>query len=297
MTFLDSLTGQASQVTLPILPAEAAETPRPSAEVLPQWTRSRLPRPIGGGGGNLDGVSPAAPLDTRRRIHERTDPMDINADFTARALVHAGGLDWIPSPMPGVDRRMLDRIGDEVARATSIVRYAPDSRFSAHTHGGGEEFIVLDGTFQDEHGDYPTGTYVRNPPTSSHTPGAEDGCVIFVKLWQFDPDDRNHVRISMDDAPAMPDGPGVTAASLFEDARETVRIETWEPAARVTRDLPGGGEFLVLAGGFGESGDDLHALSWLRLPPGARLDAMTGPQGARVWTKTGHLTDVRAPAP
>jgi hypothetical protein len=61
---------------------------------------------------------------------------------------------------------MLDRIGDEVARATSIVRYAPASHFSPHVHDGGEEFLVLEGTFQDEHGDYPVGSYVRNPPTS-----------------------------------------------------------------------------------------------------------------------------------
>jgi len=97
--------------------------------------------------------------------------MNLNSDFGARAAVHAARLDWTPSPIPGVDRRMLDRIGDEVARATSIVRYAPHSRFSPHTHGGGEEFLVLDGVFQDEHGDYPTGTYVRNPPATSHTPG------------------------------------------------------------------------------------------------------------------------------
>ena len=56
--------------------------------------------------------------------------MEINADFTKRAVVHGAQMDWIPSPMPGVDRRMLDRIGDEVARATSIVRYAPGSAFS-----------------------------------------------------------------------------------------------------------------------------------------------------------------------
>ena len=102
--------------------------------------------------------------------------MDLNSDFAARAAVHAAWLPWLPSPIPGVDRRMLDRIGDEVARATSIVRYAPHSRFSSHTHGGGEEFLVLDGVFQDERGDYPAGTYVRNPPTSSHTPGTEPGC-------------------------------------------------------------------------------------------------------------------------
>ena len=102
--------------------------------------------------------------------------MNLNSDFGARAAVHAARLDWTPSPIPGVDRRMLDRIGDEVARATSIVRYAPHSHFSAHTHGGGEEFLVLDGVFQDEQGDYPAGTYVRNPPTSRHTPGSEPGC-------------------------------------------------------------------------------------------------------------------------
>src|SRR6516165_7170873 len=62
--------------------------------------------------------------------------------------------------------RPVHRIGDEVARATSVVRYAPKSRFSAHIHGGGEEFLVLDGVFQDEHGDFPVGSYIRNPPTS-----------------------------------------------------------------------------------------------------------------------------------
>ena len=144
--------------------------------------------------------------------------MDLNSDFAARAAVHAAWLPWSLSPIPGVDRRMLDRIGDEVARATSIVRYAPHSRFSSHTHGGGEEFLVLDGVFQDERGDYPAGTYVRNPPTSSHTPGSEPGCTIFVKLWQFDASDRTPVRIdtsALSFAPA-PDIPGVYFAALRE---------------------------------------------------------------------------------
>jgi len=101
---------------------------------------------------------------------ERATQMNLNDDFSKRVLIHSDKIDWIASPMPGVDRRMLDRIGGEVARATSIVRYAKGSHFSAHTHSGGEEFIVLEGVFQDEHGDYPVGTYVRNPPTTSHTP-------------------------------------------------------------------------------------------------------------------------------
>jgi anti-sigma factor ChrR (cupin superfamily) len=113
--------------------------------------------------------------------------MNLNADFDARPAVHAARLDWTPSPIPGFDRRMLDRIGDEVARATSIVGYAPHSHFSPHTHGGGEEFLVLDGVFQDEHGDHPPGTYVRNPPTSSHTPGSKPGC---TERWAQMPSSR-----------------------------------------------------------------------------------------------------------
>lgn len=101
--------------------------------------------------------------------------MDLNANFDERAVVHSDSQPWVASPMKGVDRRMLDRIGDEVARATTIVRYAPGSAFSAHTHTGGEEFLVLEGVFQDEHGDFPVGTYVRNPPTSSHTPSSAEG--------------------------------------------------------------------------------------------------------------------------
>ena len=100
------------------------------------------------------------------------------ANFDQRVVIHSESMEWIKSPMPGVERRMLDRVGDEVARATSIVRYAPGSEFSPHVHTGGEEFIVLDGVFQDEHGDFPTGSYIRNPPKSKHKPGSEKGCVI-----------------------------------------------------------------------------------------------------------------------
>ena len=166
--------------------------------------------------------------------------MNLNSDFGARAAIHAARLDWTPSPIPGVDRRMLDRIGDEVARATSIVRYAPHSCFAPHIHGGGEEFLVLEGVFQDEHGDYPTGTYVRNPPTSSQTPGCEPGCTIFVKLWQFEPDDRTPVRIDtsgLSFAPA-PDLPGVEFALLYEDVRELVLLERWAPGINIAVPLP-----------------------------------------------------------
>jgi hypothetical protein len=223
--------------------------------------------------------------------------MELNADFSQRVAVHAARLPWVASPIPGVDRRMLDRIGDEVARATSIVRYAPASRFSAHTHGGGEEFLVLDGVFQDEHGDYPAGSYVRNPPTSRHTPGSAPGCVLFVKLWQFDLQDRtpvrrNHQALVYEPAPGRP---GVEIAALFDDSREDVRMERWQPGISVALDLPGGGELLVLDGGFEEGGEDFAPQSWLRLPLRGRLTATAGRDGCTLWAKTGHLHHIQVP--
>jgi anti-sigma factor ChrR (cupin superfamily) len=217
--------------------------------------------------------------------------MDLNADFSARAAVHAARLEWTPSPMPGVDRRMLDRIGDEVARATSIVRYAPHSHFSAHTHGGGEEFLVLDGVFQDEHGNYPAGTYVRNPPTSRHTPGSEPGCTIFVKLWQFDPDDRIqlHTDTRYLSFVLVPELPGVEIVPIFETASEHVCLERWAPGAVIDVAVSGGLELFVLDGSFNEAGEEFTQHSWLRLPAGSRLRASAGRGGCKMWVKSGHL--------
>ena len=217
--------------------------------------------------------------------------MDINADFSKRVAVHAARLPWIPSPMKGVDRRMLDRVGDEVARATSIVRYAPHSQFSPHTHGGGEEFLVLEGVFQDEYGDFPAGSYVRNPPTSRHTPGSEPGCVIFVKLWQFDPVDRTQVRLDTTPMPFNPSParPGVELIHLFRDDREDVRLERWPANGSIALDASSGAELLVLDGGFEDGDERFEPQSWLRLPPGSALQAKAGPEGCKAWVKTGHL--------
>jgi ChrR Cupin-like domain len=223
--------------------------------------------------------------------------MHLNADFSRRVAVHAARQPWVPSPIPGVERRMLDRIGDEVARATSIVRYKPQSRFSPHTHDGGEEFMVLDGVFQDEHGDYPAGSYIRNPPTSRHIPGSALGCLLFVKLWQFDLEDREKVRLDTGALPyrPAPGRPGVELKPLFRDRREDVRLERWATGAAVALDLPGGGEFLVLDGGFAEDGDHFTPQSWLRLPPDSMLRATAGPAGCTLWVKTGHLRHVAGP--
>ncbi|WP_237220337.1 cupin domain-containing protein [Spiribacter curvatus] len=216
----------------------------------------------------------------------------INADLKQRAAVRFNASDWVASPMPGVERRMLDRVGEEVARATSIVRFAPGSAFSAHAHDGGEEYIVLDGTFQDEDGDFPTGCYVRNPPTTSHTPAATDGATILVKLHQFDPEDRTSVRLDTNQATWDQPAIGVERLLLHEDPREQVVMESWAPGTRRHLDATGGLEVFLLSGELSDGTDSIEAWDWLRLPPGSVFEAEAGPDGARLWFKSGHLSHV-----
>lgn len=216
--------------------------------------------------------------------------MRINADLDSPVMVQAGDMDWTPSPAPGVERRMLYRLGSEVARATSIVRYAPGSAFPEHAHTGGEEILVLEGTFQDEHGDYPAGCYFRNPPGTAHSPAAADGCIIFVRLWQFRTGDSVQIVRQPGEGIAAPLRDGADAAGLlFDNAAERVMVETWRPLARVTLANDRGLEILVLSGSLHVQGTGLGPQGWARFPAGFALTADVGPDGAQVWIKDAAL--------
>jgi hypothetical protein len=207
--------------------------------------------------------------------------MKINADFTQRVVVRFQQTPWVASPAAGVERKMLDRIGQEVARATTIVRFAPGSSFEAHTHGGGEEFLVLDGVFQDETGDFPKGTYVRNPPTSRHTPATSQGATILVKLHQMHPMDRTQIQVQTD--------PDNGRTDLHKDEFETVWFETLAPEAGLNLDARGGAEIFVVDGSAVTERDVLDTWDWLRLPAQSQASINAGPAGAMLWIKTGHL--------
>jgi len=221
--------------------------------------------------------------------------MRINANFSEPVAVRVNALEWVASPMPGVDRRMLDRVGAEVARATSIVRYAPGSHFAEHTHGGGEEYIVLDGVFQDEHGDYPAGSYVRNPPGTRHIPASEQGCTIFVKLWQFDP--RDDVQMTRDLWQTGRDlgqtECGLAEAILFQNNHEKVSLEKWSAGEQRQWTAHGGHEILVLEGSVEWQGASYSKNDWLRLPDGFAIDLIAGDDGALLWTKSHHLREMQ----
>lgn len=217
--------------------------------------------------------------------------MNLNDDFSQRIVARAADAVWTPSPLPGVERRMLDRVGDEVARATSVVRYAPGSRFDRHVHGGGEEILVLEGVFCDEGGEHPAGTYLRNPPGSAHAPFSRDGCLLFVKLHQFAPADTQCVHIDTRSEPWRPGlVPGLAVMPLHSHDGVDTALVRWAPNTRFnTHAHPGGEEILVLDGVFNDEGGAYGAGTWLRSPRWSRHTPFTGPEGALIYVKVGHL--------
>lgn len=216
--------------------------------------------------------------------------MHLNADFSERVVIDTTDMPWEASPMAGVARRKLDRIGDEVARATSLVKYDPNSYFSAHTHGGGEEFFVVEGVFSDEHGDYPAGTYVRNPIGTSHTPHSKDGCVIFVKLHQFGAEDTAQFHVETATANFLPgSAPGLTVLPLHSHKGESCALVRWAPGTIFAPHRHfGGEEIFVLEGVFSDENGDYPKGTWLRSPHMSQHHPFSK-EGCLIYVKTGHL--------
>ena len=214
----------------------------------------------------------------------------INMDFTKTVVIHTPGVDWSASRAPGVERRMLEREHEESGRTTCVVRYAPGSGFPEHVHTGGEEFLVLDGVFSDEYGDYPAGTYVRNPPGSAHAPFTRAGCTIFVKLCQFEAGDRARLVTKIDAGEWLTDEhSGVAFRHLHRFDEETVTIERWPPGAELAfHEHPQGEELFILEGSIEDAQGRYETGSWIRMPPRSG-HSLRSPAGCLLYAKRGHL--------
>ncbi len=121
---------------------------------------------------------------------------NFNLDMSRIVVINHNEQEWQASPMAGVKRIPLEREAAESGHVSSIVQYAAGSHFSEHFHPQGEEIFVLEGVFSDENGDYPAGSYLRNPPGSHHAPFSEGGCTLFVKLNQFKQGDQTQMAIN-----------------------------------------------------------------------------------------------------
>ena len=215
--------------------------------------------------------------------------MNINIDYSKRVVINQHDLPWIQSPESGVERRILERMGNEVAKATSIVRYQPNSKFQSHTHDFGEEIFVLDGVFSDETGSYSAGTYIMNPPGSSHAPFSQSGCTLFVKLRYLGTDQAQREVVDTKTAPWFQGMvPGLSVLPLMKQGSGSTLVR-WAPQTFFNPHRHyGGEEIFVVDGVFEDEHGHYPAGSWIRSPH-MSLHQPFSKEGCTIFVKTGHL--------
>ncbi len=222
-----------------------------------------------------------------------TDHQELNADFSQRVVMHSAAMEWQASPSATVWRKRFDLVGPrEAGRVTSVVRYDPDSRFPSHGHPDGEEILVLEGTFCDEHGRYPAGTYLLNPEGFSHAPFSEEGCVLFVKLRQYPGRGRGHVVVDTKTAAwETTADPGRQRLPLYSDPAypEKMHMTRLAPGAAAAHHAhPGGEEVLVVEGSLEDEFGRYQTGDWIRYPDGSAHRPRTD-EGCLLYVKLGHL--------
>lgn len=219
----------------------------------------------------------------------------LNGDLTSRVAVDANCLPWTASPSRTVSRRRLHLVGPpESGQVTSVVRYERGSSFPLHDHPQGEEILVLEGVFSDEHGDWPAGTYLLNPEGFRHAPFSREGCLLFVKLRQFPGRERQHVVIDTRTMPWSMEA-GRELKRLYSQAGYTDRtyLERWRANATPgERVYPLGAELFVLDGTFEDEHGRYGAHTWLRLPSGFR-HAPRSSTGCELYVKEGGFPYLR----
>ena len=213
----------------------------------------------------------------------------LNMDFSERIAINTRDREWLPSPREGVWRKPLAREEAERGHATSIVRYDPGSHFHAHDHPLGEEILVLEGVFSDETGDYHAGTYFRNPEGFRHAPFSVEGCVILVKLHQFQPGDTAHVVLDTETIAWRPGQGSLQVMPLHECQGESTALVRW-PAGEQFQPHQhfGGEEIYVVSGEFIDEFGRYPAGTWMRSPHLSQHCPYVE-QETVIWVKVGHL--------
>lgn len=218
--------------------------------------------------------------------------MKFNDDISLRAVLHSFALPWVDSSQPGIQSRLLEDRADEVLRFTSIVRYGANTPPETHIHPLGQEILVLDGVYEDDAGSYGAGTYIKNPPGSSHTARSSSGCTLFVKNNYLAPEDNQRTIIDTRNADWF-EGlvTGLTVLPLAEFGTRHAALVRWAPKTKFNPHRHyGGEEILVLEGVFEDEFGRYPAGTWIRSPHMSAHHPFSV-DGCLILVMTGHLLD------
>ncbi len=215
--------------------------------------------------------------------------MNLNMDFEKRLVLRTQDMDWVSSPANKVLRKPLEREAAESGHTTSVVKYQAGASFKPHLHPLGEEIFVLEGIFSDENGDYPAGTYLRNPPGSSHAPFSREGCLILVKLNQFLENDLNEVRIQTTEQDWLAGQGRLEVMPLHEFQGHHTALVKWPAGEKfVPHKHWGGEEIFVISGNFKDEHGEYPEGTWIRSPH-LSVHHPCVDEETIILVKTGHL--------
>ncbi|HTO09217.1 MAG TPA: cupin domain-containing protein [Myxococcota bacterium] len=222
----------------------------------------------------------------------------IRGDLSLLESADTAAMDWSRSPSGTVWRKRVHLVGPpESGQVTSVVRYEPRSTFRAHDHPEGEEILVLEGVFSDEHGDWPAGTFLANPEGFRHAPFSRPGCTLFVKLRQFPGRERRHVALDTNALAWRPGAqPGVSEKPLYAQPgfSDVMRLVRWAPGIDLgVTEYAQGAELFVLEGAFSDESGEHGRGAWLRFPVGAKHQPRASAAGCTLYAKTGGLCYLR----
>lgn len=230
-------------------------------------------------------------------MSELRDQPSINGDLSIPVVMRTSNMQWQASPSQSVWRKRLHLVGDaESGQVTSLVKFEPNSSFPIHDHPDGEEILVLEGVFSDEQGDWGAGSYLLNPEGYRHQPYSLEGCLLFVKLRQYQGRGRNHVTLRRNDLDWQPSPySGVMVKHLYHETAypESTQLECWQPGMEtIDRTYPDGIEYFVLEGSFSDHKKIYCKGDWIRLPAETRHSVQTK-EGCTLYVKLNALSQLK----
>ena len=208
----------------------------------------------------------------------------LNADLNARVVKETEAMAWHDTAEAG---EWLKPLEEDVGRATGVVKYAPGSVLSSPAGSVGEEIIVLEGVLADKHGDYATGTYLRNPPDVQRT--LRRLRAVRETVWLRSERYRRGAARHCENVLAPGLVTGLSVMPLHQHQHEHAALVRWQPE---TYFQPhghfGGEEILVLSGVFEDEFGRYPANTWIRSPHMSRHQPFSR-SGCTIYVKTGHL--------
>ena len=204
----------------------------------------------------------------------------MNSDYEKRALIDTNTIQWQETQVKNVFKKIL-AIKDK--EETSFIKLKEGSVLNQEQKINSVEIFVLEGTYINEYGKYPQGTYLRLPLENEALVKSDKGCVIFRKTNFFT---DNEKLIIDTNASAWLQGQGNLEVKPLHNQTALVK---WPKNERfIPHKHWGGEEVVVLHGVFIDEYGEYPKGSWIRSPHLSEHFPYVNEETI-IFVKTGHM--------